>query len=91
MGPSALLRTSIDGLFLGEQEYVVKRMIPMRNVVDVLEIDPQGARHPHCFRVVLSKRAMILSAESAEDVVKWVGYLKGVHKLALRRDASVDD
>ncbi|KAJ3100948.1 hypothetical protein HDU97_001832 [Phlyctochytrium planicorne] len=73
--------------YKNNSEYVVKRMVPLRNVLDVHEIDPQG-RHQYCFKVVLSKRTMILAADSEEDLYRWVSSLRNLHKVVLRRERN---
>ncbi|KAJ3031558.1 UNVERIFIED_CONTAM: hypothetical protein HDU68_002656 [Siphonaria sp. JEL0065] len=50
------------------KEYVVKRIVPMRTVLDILEIDSQGRQQQHCFKVVLAKRTLILSAGTEEEM-----------------------
>ncbi|KAJ3214723.1 hypothetical protein HDU67_001314 [Dinochytrium kinnereticum] len=72
-----------------KQEYVVKRLVPLRNVLDVHEVDPQG-RHQHCFKVVLSKRTMILSADSDDELNRWISTLRNVHRAVMRREAQED-
>ncbi|KAJ3238792.1 hypothetical protein HDU81_007181 [Chytriomyces hyalinus] len=61
------------------QEYVVKRIIPLRTVLDILEIDPLGKSQFYCFKVVLPKRNLILAAASAEEMVMWIDDLRNVH------------
>ncbi|KAJ3408298.1 hypothetical protein HDU80_006159 [Chytriomyces hyalinus] len=61
------------------QEYVVKRIIPLRTVLDILEIDPLGKSQYYCFKVVLPKRNLILAAASAEEMVMWIDDLRNVH------------
>ncbi|KAJ3102367.1 hypothetical protein HDU96_009652 [Phlyctochytrium bullatum] len=70
-------------------EYVVKRMVQLRNVLDIHEIDSQASKHQFCFKVVLSKRTMVLSASSEEERHRWVTSMKSLHKVVMRR--AVDD
>ncbi|KAI8852220.1 hypothetical protein BC829DRAFT_414780 [Chytridium lagenaria] len=85
-----VLRNGKITCYKNNGEYVVKRMVPLRNVLDVHEVDQQG-RHQHCFKVVLSKRALTLSAESAEDLQRWVTVLRAAHKTVMRRIAQEGD
>ncbi|KAJ3392164.1 hypothetical protein HDU84_004656 [Entophlyctis sp. JEL0112] len=62
-------------------EYVVKRIIPLRSALDILEIDPQGRNHAHCFTVILPKRTLILAATSSEEMVQWIDDLRRIHKV----------
>ncbi|KAI9101193.1 hypothetical protein DFS34DRAFT_460420 [Phlyctochytrium arcticum] len=70
--------------YKNDGEYVVKRLIPLRSVLDVLEIDPQGKHHPYCFKVVLPKRQMVLCASSERELHKWVESLRQVHEIVRR-------
>ncbi|KNC97321.1 uncharacterized protein SPPG_07250 [Spizellomyces punctatus DAOM BR117] len=73
--------------YKNDGEYVVKRLIPLRSVLDVLEIDPQGKNHLFCFKVVLPKRQMVLCAGSEEDMKRWIEALRSVHQ-AVRKPSD---
>ncbi|ORY49910.1 hypothetical protein BCR33DRAFT_556443 [Rhizoclosmatium globosum] len=62
-------------------EYVVKRIVPMRTVLDILEIDSQGRGQMYCFKVALAKRTLILAASSEQEMVDWIDDLRRIHKL----------
>ncbi|KAI9337755.1 hypothetical protein BDR26DRAFT_896510 [Obelidium mucronatum] len=61
------------------KEYIVKRIVPLRTVLDILEIDAQGKQY--CFKVVLAKRTLILSANTNEEMVNWIEDLRRIHLL----------
>ncbi|KAJ3278803.1 hypothetical protein HK104_002008, partial [Borealophlyctis nickersoniae] len=75
-----VLRDSKLACYKDDGEYVVRRMIPLRNVLDIIEIDPVSKHHTHCFKIVLGKRQVVLSAPSAEEAAGWVEALRGVHE-----------
>ncbi|KAJ3140820.1 hypothetical protein HK100_008991 [Physocladia obscura] len=62
-------------------EYVVKRIIPLRSALDILEIDSHGKGHDYCFTVILPKRTLILAASSAEEMVQWIDDLRRIHHI----------
>ncbi|KAI9342457.1 hypothetical protein DFJ73DRAFT_842570 [Zopfochytrium polystomum] len=80
-----VLRNGKLTCYKNNEEYVVKRLIPLRLVLDVLEIDPPSRNHQFCFKVVLPKRNLILSASSAADMVGWIQALRAIHKLVSER------
>ncbi|KAI8900346.1 hypothetical protein BC833DRAFT_582059, partial [Globomyces pollinis-pini] len=65
--------------YANQSEYEVRRLIPIKSILDIIEIDPVTPRkdhHSYCFRLVLSKRSWILSAESAEVLAMWLKALR---------------
>ncbi|TPX55135.1 hypothetical protein PhCBS80983_g05567 [Powellomyces hirtus] len=73
--------------YKNDGEYVVKRLIPLRSVLDILEIDPQGKTHQFCFKIVLPKRQLVLCARTEEEMKGWIEGLRNVHG-AVRRDST---
>ncbi|KAJ3413763.1 hypothetical protein HDV05_007582 [Chytridiales sp. JEL 0842] len=74
-----VLRSGKLTSYKNSDEYVAKRVYPLRTVLDVLEIDSNSKAHPFCFKVVLPKRSLILSAEKQEDMVAWIEALRFIH------------
>ncbi|KAJ3092526.1 hypothetical protein HK102_006303, partial [Quaeritorhiza haematococci] len=74
-----VLRNARLCMYKNDREYVVTRMIGLRKVLDIIEIDPQGKSHVHCFKVVLPKRSLILCAETRGEMQEWIVRLKEIH------------
>ncbi|KAJ3028823.1 hypothetical protein HDV00_010008 [Rhizophlyctis rosea] len=62
-----------------DSEYVVRRIIPLRLALDIIEVDTQSRNHANCFQIVLPKRQMVLCAANEGEAKMWVENLRGVH------------
>ncbi|KAJ3324155.1 hypothetical protein HDV06_000696 [Boothiomyces sp. JEL0866] len=66
-----------------QQEYEVRRILPLATVIDILDIDPILSKHKesqHCIKLVLAKRSWILCADTVEDQNRWLEALRKAHE-----------
>ncbi|KAJ3276651.1 hypothetical protein HDV01_004184 [Terramyces sp. JEL0728] len=66
-----------------QQEYEVRRILPLATVIDILDIDPILNKHKgdqHCIKLVLAKRSWILSSDSVGDQNIWLEALRRAHE-----------
>lgn len=52
--------------------------------MDILEIDPISKSHPYCFKVVLPKRTLVISAKTDDDMKRWITSMRSVHERVVR-------
>lgn len=57
------------------EEYETKRIINVQNILDVIEIDNVG-KQEHCFKIILHKNSLILSADSGDSRQMWIQIMK---------------
>ena len=83
-----VLRPKSLSFYKSSEEYSATKIIPMSQIIDAAEIDPQGRNksREYCFQVIVEEKTYRMSAAGEEDLAKWVGSLKSV--LARREEAK---
>ncbi len=64
-------------MYKSTKEYVALHVIPLSQVLDVLDIDPLSSKsQSFCLKIVDATREYILSSKSQEDRDEWVRLLR---------------
>jgi hypothetical protein len=82
----AVLRPSSLSFYKSEAEYSVLKMLPVRSIIDAVEVDPLGRNREWCFEVIAEEKTLRCSVRTEEDMVGWLGGLKSI--VARRRERA---
>ena len=83
-----LRKTHILTVYKTTREYVALHVIPLSQVLDVLDIDPLSSKSSsYWFKIVDSSREYILSSKIREERDDWVRVLREA-MVAARREAQ---
>ncbi|KAL8735992.1 MAG: hypothetical protein Q9166_000554 [cf. Caloplaca sp. 2 TL-2023] len=81
----AVLRPKNIAFYKDQQEYAARLIVPLSNVINVVEIDPISRSKSHCMQIIAEEKNFRLCAPNEEALAKWVGAFQC--QLARRRDA----
>ena len=56
-------------------EYAALQVIPLSQVLDILDIPPPSKSHLYCFKIVDAHQEIIASTESEQDLKIWIQVL----------------
>ncbi len=73
-----VLRPKSLSFYKSSEEYSALKIIPMPQIIDAAEIDPQGRGRDHCFQVIVENKTYRMGASGEEDLERWLGCLKSV-------------
>lgn len=71
-----VLRSNTLVLYKSEEEYEPLKVIPIRSIIDVIDIDALSKTKVHCMRMILHDRSYRFCAPSEEALTQWVGSFK---------------
>ncbi|KAK6533526.1 hypothetical protein TWF694_002465 [Orbilia ellipsospora] len=71
-----VLRPRNVTFYKNEEEYRPLKLIPLENIIDVVEIDPISKSKQNCMQMILEKKSYKFAAGNEESLTKWLGALK---------------
>ncbi|KAK9470740.1 uncharacterized protein V1510DRAFT_422338 [Dipodascopsis tothii] len=71
-----VLRSKNLVLYKSEKEYQPLKVIPLDDIVDVMEIDPLSRSKRHCLQLITPEKRLRFCAASDEDLTAWLVALK---------------
>ncbi|EPS37378.1 hypothetical protein H072_8940 [Dactylellina haptotyla CBS 200.50] len=71
-----VLRPRNITFYKNDEEYRPLKLVPLENVVDVVEIDPISKSKQHCMQMILEKKSYKFAAGTEENLTKWLGAIK---------------